>query len=39
MNSLALILMVIVGAVLIYASVTGNDPRDLLKSALSKGGK
>lgn len=39
MNSLTLILMLIVGAVLIYAAVTGGDPRDIIKRALTTGMK
>lgn len=38
MNSLTLVIMVIVGAVLIYAAVKGEDPRELVKRSLAKGG-
>jgi len=37
MNALALVLMVIVGLVLIYAAIKGTDPRELIKSAVRKG--
>jgi hypothetical protein len=38
MSSLAVVIMVLVGAVLIYAAVKGEDPRDLVKRGLTKGG-
>jgi hypothetical protein len=34
MNSLVLVLMLVVGAVLIYAAVKGEDPRNIIKKAL-----
>jgi hypothetical protein len=37
MNSLTIVLMMLVGAVLVYASVKGIDPRTLLQQALKKG--
>lgn len=36
--SLTVILIGITALVLIYASVKGQDPRDIIKSALNKGG-
>lgn len=39
MNSLAVTLLVIVGAVLVYSAIKGEDPREVVKRALSKGGK
>jgi hypothetical protein len=35
MNSLVLVLMLVVGAVLVYAAIKGQDPRDIIKNALS----
>lgn len=37
MNSLAIVLMVIVGAVLVYSAIKGTDPRETFKAALRKG--
>lgn len=37
MNSLTIVLMIIAGGLLIYASVKGIDPRDLAKKALTQG--
>jgi hypothetical protein len=37
MNSLVIVLMIIVGAVLVYAAVKGGDPREIVKKALSNG--
>jgi hypothetical protein len=37
MNSLTIVLMVLVGAVLVYSAVKGTDPRELIKQALRKG--
>lgn len=39
MNSLAMVLIVIGGLVLIYSAVKGEDPREVVKRALAKGGK
>lgn len=37
MNSLTIVLMIIAGLVLVYASVKGLDPRDVVKGAFSQG--
>lgn len=38
MNSLVIVLMVVVGAVLLYAAIVGEDPRNLIKRALGQEG-
>lgn len=38
-NSLVIVILAVVGAVLLYAAVKGEDPRDLIKNALGKGQK
>jgi hypothetical protein len=37
MNSLALVLIVIAALVILYAAVKGEDPRDIVKRALTRG--
>lgn len=37
MNSMTIVLMLITGAVLVYCAVKGQDPRDLIKKALTGG--
>lgn len=39
MSPLMYVILLIVGAVLIYSAVKGQDPRELIKSALGKGSK
>jgi hypothetical protein len=36
MNSLTLVIMVIAGSVLVFAAIKGEDPRDLVKKALTQ---
>lgn len=37
MNSLTVVLLVMIGLVLLYAAVKGEDPRELAKRALNRG--
>lgn len=39
MSPLIVVLMIILGAVLVYAAVKGQDPRELVKGALGKKAK
>lgn len=37
MNTLTVVLMITVGLVLVYAGVKGQDPREIIKTALHQG--
>jgi hypothetical protein len=37
MNSLVFVLMLIIGAVLVYSAIKGGDPREIIKKALTTG--
>jgi hypothetical protein len=37
MNSLTVVLMIVIGAVFLYAAIVGQDPREIIKTALRKG--